>query len=160
MTKSLGCRDVERLMLESEDRALPPGERRLVEEHLHGCRSCREFAADRALIRDEIAGVRWPAPPAELVARTRRMLRESEPTTASAAVPAWIIVALAVVTIITAVWLAVSLADVTPDMTLADLPVAALAAVFIIVQNALVLLCAPVVLRTIRARRGEPESAR
>jgi hypothetical protein len=51
------------------------------------------------------------------------------------------------------------LADVTPDMTLADLPLAGLAAVFIIIQNALTLLFAPVVLRTIRARRGASGSA-
>ncbi len=159
MTKSLRCRDVERLMLDSEDRALPAGERGLVEEHLRGCASCRGFAADRALVRGELAGVRWPAPPEELVLRTRRMLRDAG-TAAPAAVPAWVLIALAAVTIITSIWLAVWLPDITPDTTLADLPLAARAAVFIIVQNALMLFCAPIVLRAARARRGELESAR
>jgi hypothetical protein len=38
-------------------------------------------------------------------------------------------------------------------MTLADLPVTGLAAVLVIVQNALMLLFAPVLLRKVRARR-------
>jgi hypothetical protein len=76
-----------------------------------------------------------------------------------AAPPTWVLVAMALVAIVTGLWLAVSLADVTPDMTLADLPVAGLAAVFIIIQNALALLLAPVVLRAVRTRRGTSESA-
>jgi anti-sigma factor RsiW len=159
MTKSLRCRDVERLMLEGEDREFSAGERRSVEEHLRGCARCRGFAGDRVLIRGELQGVRWPTPPEELVLRTRRMLREAR-TAAPAVLPAWVFVALAAVTIITSIWLAFSLPDITPDTVLADLPFAARAAVFIIVQNALMLFCAPVVLRTARARRGEPESAR
>ena len=157
MTRSLNCRDVERLMLEGEDRAFSAGERGLVEEHLRACARCRGFAADRALVRAELAGIRWPAPPDELVLRTRRMLRE---TGTPAAVPAWILIALAAVTIITSIWLAVWLPDITPDTTLADLPLAARTAVFIIVQNALMLFCAPIVLRTARAHRDKLESAR
>ncbi len=159
MTKSLSCRDVERLMLEGEDQAFSAGERGLVEEHLRVCARCRGFAADRTLVRGELSGVRWPAPPEELVLRTRRMLRNTG-TAAPAAVPAWVLVALAAVTIITSIWLAFSLPDIGPDSTLANLPFGALVAIFIIVQNALMLFCAPVVLRTARARRGEPEGAR
>lgn len=159
MTRNVSCRDIERLMLADEDRTLASGERRLVEEHLHGCGRCREFAADRALIREELAGVRWPAPPDELVFRTRRIVWESKPERTTAPVPVWVFIALAAVTIVTALWLAASLADVTPDMTLADLPFTALAAVFIIVQNALTLCCAPVVLRAFRPRRRGSESA-
>jgi predicted anti-sigma-YlaC factor YlaD len=160
MTRILRCRDIEGLLLESEDRALAAEERRDVEEHLHRCGRCRGFAADRALIREELAAVRWPAPPDELVLRTQRIARGIEPETFPAAVPAWVFIALALVTIVTATWLAVSLADITPDMALADLPIAALAAVFVIVQNALMLFFAPVVLRAFRTRRREPASAR
>jgi predicted anti-sigma-YlaC factor YlaD len=159
MTRSLKCRDIERLMLEGEDRTFPPGEKGLVEEHLRACARCRGFAADRALVRAELAGVRWPAPPAELVLRTRRTLRDAG-AAAAPAVPAWVLVALAVVTIVTGVGLAVALADVTPDMALADMPIGAVAALFIIVQNALMLFFAPVVLRTARSRRSELENAR
>ena len=159
MTKSLSCRDIERLMLEGEDRPFSAGERSLLEEHLRGCAGCREFAADRALVRGELAGIRWPAPPDELVLRTRRLLRESG-AAAPAAVPVWVLAALAVVTVITSLWLAAWLPDISPGMTLADLPFGAWAAVFIIAQNALMLFCAPVVLRTARLRRDEPERAR
>jgi predicted anti-sigma-YlaC factor YlaD len=159
MTKSWRCRDIELLMLEGEDRALPAGERGLVEDHLRACARCRGFAADRALVRGELADVLWPAPPEELVLRTRRMLRDGA-MAAPPAVPAWVLVALAAVTIITSVWLAVWLPDITPDTALAELPLAARAAVFIIAQNALMLFCAPIVLRAARARRGELERAR
>jgi predicted anti-sigma-YlaC factor YlaD len=159
MTKNLRCRDIERLLLDGEDQAFSAGDRSLVEEHLRGCAGCRGFAADRALVRGELAGIRWPAPPDELVLRTRRLLRESG-AAAPAAVPVWVLVAMAAITIITSLWLAAWLPDITPGMTLADLPFGAWAAVFIIVQNALILFCAPVVLRTARLRRDEPERAR
>jgi hypothetical protein len=158
MTTTLSCRDVERLIIASEDRELSMGKRHLLEDHLRGCGRCKDFAADRTIIREEIAAVRWPTLPDTLDRRTRRMLLESGPAPRPAAVPAWVLVAMAVIAIGTALWLAVSLADVTPDMTLADLPVAGLAAIFIIIQNALMLLFAPIVLRTFRARRGASES--
>lgn len=160
MTKGTRCRDVERLELKGEDRTLTAEERRMVEEHVRGCARCRSFASDRVLIRGEFASTSWPEAPDELVTRTLRRLRVPGTATEPAAVPVWVLVSLAVATIVTGLWLALSLADVTPDMTLADLPVAGLAAVFIIVQNALMLFCAPIVLRAARARRGELESAR
>jgi hypothetical protein len=159
MTKGLRCRDAERLMLEGEERRLSAAEQRFLEEHRRDCARCRAFAADRILVRDALAAVRWPAPPEDLVRRTRQALREAG-TTAPAGLPVWVIIALAAVTIVTSVWLAFSLPDITPDTTLADLPFAARAAVLVIVQNAIMLFCAPVVLRTARARRDEPESVR
>jgi predicted anti-sigma-YlaC factor YlaD len=145
-------------MLEGEDRTLPPEELSLVEEHLRGCAGCRGFAADRAMVRGELRSARWPEPPAELVSRTRRMLREAG-TAPAAGLPAWVLLALAAVTIGTMSWLAFSLPEITPDTTLADLPFSARAAVIVILQNALTLFCAPVVLRTARARRRAFESA-
>jgi anti-sigma factor RsiW len=154
MTTRLICRDVELLTLAGEDHELTAGERSLVEDHLRGCARCRDFAADRRALREESAALRWPAPPEALVRATRRRLLESATAVRPASLPAWVLVALAVAAIATGVWLTVSLSGVTPDMTLADLPVAGLAAVLIIVQNALVLLFAPVILRKVRARRG------
>lgn len=151
MTKSLRCRDVERLMLEGEGRGDLAGEKRFVEEHLHGCACCRGFAADLAFLRGELAGVRWPTTPEELVLRTRRMLRDAG-RAEKAVLPGWIVVALAAVTMITSILLAITLPDINPDTTLADLPFLAMAAVFIIIQNALMLFCAPIVLRTARAQ--------
>ncbi len=159
MTPRVSCRDIERLMLEGEDRELARAERSLIQDHLGGCDGCRAFAADRLAIRAETAALRWPEPPDALVRKTRRLLLESAPDARPAALPAWVLVAMALFAVATGLWLAVSLAGVTPDMTLADLPVAGLAAVLIIIQNALTLLFAPVVLRTVRARRAASESA-
>jgi anti-sigma factor RsiW len=153
MTKGTGCRAIERLLAAGEDGELAAAERGLVEDHLRGCARCRAFAADRAVLRKEIASVPWPGLPDELDRRTRRALRPNGVGERAAGVPAWVLVALAVVTIATGIWLAVSLADVTPEMTLAELPVSGLAALIIIAQNALMLFFAPVVLRTYRARR-------
>lgn len=159
MTPRVGCRDIERLMLEGEDRELARAERSLIQDHLGGCDGCRAFSADRLEIREMTSAVRWPAPPDALVRKTRRLLLEKAPDARPAALPAWVLVAMAVFAVATGLWLAVSLAGVTNDMTLADLPVAGLAAVLIIIQNALTLLFAPVVLRTVRARRVASESA-
>lgn len=159
MNPTSSCGDIERLILEGEGRELGPGERALVEGHLETCGRCRGFAADRDLIRGEAAAVGWPALPDELDRRTRRLLRESPAGPRPAAVPVWLLAALAVVTIIMGIGLAAALADVTPETTLADLSPAGLAAVIIIIQNALTLLFAPVVLRTVRARRGEAGGA-
>jgi predicted anti-sigma-YlaC factor YlaD len=159
MTNKPSCRDVESLALAGEDRELAPRERSLVEEHLRGCGRCRAFAADRLEIREVTAALRWPEPPDRLVRQTRERLLENEPEARTAALPTWVLAAMAVFAVATGLWLTVSLAGVTPDMTVADLPAAGLAAVLIIIQNALTLLFAPVVLRTVRARRGASESA-
>jgi len=157
MTTRLSCRDVELLTLAGEDRELPAGERRLVEGHLRGCARCRAFAADRRALREASAALRWPPPPDALVRATRRRLEDYAGRPAS--LPTWVLVALAVAAIATGLWLTVSLSGVTPETTLADLPVAGLAAVLIIAQNALVLLFAPVILRKVRARRGAAAGA-
>lgn len=159
MTPTSGCRDIERLVLEREAGELRPGEKALVESHLASCGRCRGFAADRELIRGEIAAVGWPALPEELDRRTRRLARIEASDQRPAAIPAWLLVVLAVVTIVTGAWLAATLADVTPETTMAELPPAGWAAVFIVIQNALTLLFAPVVLRTFRARREASGSA-
>lgn len=159
MTTRLNCRDVERLTLAGEDRELAAGERRLIDEHGRDCERCRAFAADRAAIHAAAAALSWPAAPEALVRTTRRRLAGSEAGARPAVPPAWVLAAMAVVAVATGLWLTVSLAGVTPDMTLADLPAAGLAAVLIIIQNALMLLFAPVVLRKVRGRRGASESA-
>jgi anti-sigma factor RsiW len=159
MTTHPICRDVERLLIAGEDRQPSAGDRELVEGHLRACARCRAFAEDRRAMREEAGALRWPAPPQALVRETRRLMLESEAMARPAGLPAWVLVALALAAVATGVWLAVALAGVTPETTLADLPVAGLAALFIIVQNALMLLLAPVVLRKVRARRGGPESA-
>jgi anti-sigma factor RsiW len=159
MTTHLSCRDIERMLIAGEDRSAADGERRIVEDHLRACGRCRAFAEDREAIRETAATLRWPAPPQALVRATRRLMLESENGARPAALPAWVLVALALAAVATGVWLAVALAGVTPETTWTDLPVAGLAAIFIIVQNALMLLLAPVILRKVRARRSESESA-
>ena len=154
MTTRTRCRAIERLMLEAEDRALTGAERCLVEEHTRACARCRDFASDRAIIRGGLGAASWPEPPDDLVGRTRRLLHQAGAERGPVAPPAWVLAALALVTIATGIWAAVSLANVTADTTLADLPMAARAAVFVIVQNAVTLLFAPVVLRAFRAGRG------
>jgi hypothetical protein len=157
MKTTLGCRDIERLILEDEDQDLNAGLAPLVEDHLHGCGRCRAFAADRAVIRKEAGALRWPAPSDRLIRETRRAALEAEPRPWTAGLPAWVLVAMAAMTVLTGIWLALSLADVTPEMTMAEAPIGALAAIFVVIQNALVLIFAPVLLRKVRARRGASE---
>ncbi len=153
MTTKLSCRDVELLIVEGEDRELASEMRWLVEDHLRGCERCRGFAADRTAIRRTFADARWPVPPEALVRATRRRLVEESAGSREPAVPAWIMIALAVMAVVTGLWLTIALADVGPETALTDLPVAGLAAVIVIIQNALMLFLAPVVLKAIRSRR-------
>ncbi len=159
MTARTNCGDVERLLLEGEDGALSPDGRALVEGHLRGCARCRDFAADRDAIRSELAAAPWPALPDELDRRTRRLVRSVGTEERAAALPAWLLVAVAVITIVTGLGLAAALADVTPETTWSDLSLRGLSAVFVIARNALTLLLAPVILRACRARRSASGNA-
>lgn len=159
MTTHPNCRDIERLMIAGEARSLADGDRKLFEDHLRACGRCRAFAQDRETIREAAGALRWPAPPQALIRRTRRLMLDDGTGARPAGLPAWVLIALALVAVATGVWLAIALAGITPETTWTDLPVAGLAAIFIIVQNALMLLLAPVVLRRVRLRESASDSA-
>jgi anti-sigma factor RsiW len=146
------CKMIERLMLESEDRALDAEERRKIDDHLRTCAECRDFQAGRRTIREGLRDIRWAELPPEAEAKTRRLCLEvlgSAPgerreAAGRARIPVPVIAAAAMFTILAAVWLAATLGDLTPGESL---PATAWAAVAFIAQNVLMLFLAPVVFR-------------
>lgn len=144
-------RTIERLIIESEERSLDAEERRRVDGHLEDCAACRSFAAARLTVREALKGVRWPEPSPSVEARTRRLCleelsavaAESRERAGRARMPLPVIAAAVLFSVLAAVWLAGTLADLTPGETL---PATAWLAVAFIAQNVLVLFLAPVVL--------------
>lgn len=65
----MNCSDLEVLICDYVDGTATPVERRLVEEHLAGCRSCAEFARDAAAGAGFMERVAAVEPPPELVTR-------------------------------------------------------------------------------------------
>ncbi|MGB8952082.1 MAG: zf-HC2 domain-containing protein [Candidatus Aminicenantales bacterium] len=156
------CRDIERLILERDDRPLSQEERRAVEEHLRGCENCRLFESGFAGIRKELRGIEWEILPEPLSFRTKRMALDvmgGKTAKESAArrrmsVPAAILAALAILTILTVIWVTGTLIDLAPEPTLKDLPIAAWGALLLIAQNALILFFTPVILRAMRLSKN------
>jgi anti-sigma factor RsiW len=144
-------RTIERLILESEERSLDAEERRRVDGHLEDCAACRDFAAGRLAVRESLKDVRWPEPSPSVEARTRRLCLEELSAAAAESreragrvrVPVPVAAAAVLFAVLAAVWLAGSLADLTPGE---NLPATAWLAVAFIVQNVLMLFLTPVVL--------------
>jgi len=169
MIKGARCRDIERLILEREDRPLEVPETRSVEDHLGRCANCRQFEAARRTIRNGLKDLSWPPLSDALDLRTRQHLRDKplgmtpedhRPDAGKARIPVPVTVALVLVTVLTAVWLTLSLVGVGPVeslKSLEDLPLAARIALALIAQNAAVLLCTPVIMRAARAAQNEDE---
>jgi anti-sigma factor RsiW len=162
------CQDIERLILDADERELSQEERRSIEQHLDQCAACGSF---RDLWEDLQASFqKAPAPglPSgleervrlacheELSSRLQRRTRRARSTT-SAAVPWPIWAALAVLTVLTAVFLVPGIEEFLQNQK------ATLEAVLVlglILQNALMLFFAPVIIRRRRVSRaglGESE---
>lgn len=153
------CKAIEHLILESEERPPAESDRREVEDHLRACARCRRFRNDRQAIRESFAGFRPKALPPALDLRTRRLCREAlrgEDAAAGAKIPVPIIVASVLFGILAAVWLTISLIDVKPDETI---PPGAWAAIAFLVQDVLMLVLSPVLLRGARQRDAEIHSS-
>ena len=153
------CQAIEHLILESEERPLAESDRREVEDHLRACARCRRFQNDRQAIRGSFSGFRPEGLPPALDLRTRRLCREAlgtDEAAAGAKIPVPVIVASALFGLLAVVWLTISLIDVKPGETI---PPGAWAAIAFIVQNVLMLVLSPVLLRGGRPRDVETDSS-
>jgi hypothetical protein len=154
------CKAIEQLILESEERPLRGDERRLAEDHLRGCLGCRMFQAGRPAIREATRDLGRAELPRSLDLRTRRLCLEAldgDPAAGKAKIPGPVIAASALFTVLAAIWLTVTLIDVTPGQ---PLPSGAWAAIIFIAQNVLVLFLSPVILRKARPLENGTSSSR
>jgi len=162
MTKGPGCRDIERLILDREETALGAEDERLIRDHLRVCARCRDFEAARVGMHEAFSASAWPALPGDLDRRTRRRVGQvlagrdagAGAREARGPLPRPVLAALGVAIVLIAVWSSMALADIGPEPDLADLPLAARAALLIIAQNAFMLFFAPVILRATRPSGG------
>jgi len=155
------CQDFERLMLESDDRELLREERPALEEHLEGCSKCAAFRSFRGSLREQLREAAGPALPDELSDRVRLRCRAELDSLARtragqdfgrrpAAVPWPIWAALLVLTGLTLVFLVPGLEEFRQSQ---KLTLGAIVALLVILQNALMLLCTPLLMRRGRLSR-------
>jgi anti-sigma factor RsiW len=149
------CQDFERLMLESDDRELLREERLALEEHLEACSGCSAFQSFRGSLREQLRKAAGPALPDELSDRVRvRCLGELDSLSRTragrdsgrrpAAVPWPIWAALLVLTGLTIFFLIPGLEELRQSQKLT--PGTAIA-FLVILQNAVMLLCTPLLMR-------------
>jgi hypothetical protein len=154
------CKAIERLILESEERALGVDERRQVEDHLRDCPGCRAFEAGRRRILEDLKVFLQAELPHSLDLRTRRLCLEAlagGSAAGKAKVPVPIIAASVLFTVVAVAWLTVSLIDVVPGQ---PLPSGTWAGIVFIAQNVLMLFLSPVILRPARLSENETSSSR
>jgi anti-sigma factor RsiW len=149
------CQDFERLMLESDERELLREERLALEEHLEACPGCAAFRTFRESLRGRLREAAGPALSDELSASVRlRCLAELDSLSRSRAgrrsgrraapVPWPIWAALLVLTGLTVLFLIPGLDEFRQSQ---KPTLGAVLAVLVIFQNAVMLLCTPLLMR-------------
>jgi hypothetical protein len=154
------CQDVERLMVDSSEREMTREEKRLLSNHLESCPDCTAFRAFRAGLRSSWTDVPAPDLEGDLVEKVRRRchdeLRIMSPLH-SAVVPLSIWVAFGVLTVITLGFFIPQVLDLfaTKEFT----PALGFTLV-ILLQNAVMLFFAPVIMRHGRVGHGNWKECR
>jgi hypothetical protein len=154
------CKDIELLILETRERKLTQGEIASIEQHLAVCAACTAFKNDLAKLRNGLNHVHRPAPSAELVAKTLARC-EQEAATAQKhpagfgfrlrrfPVPKLIWVSIPVIMGITTYLMLPGLKDLAEQTRSLE----SMAVLTIILQNAALLILAPILLKSLRRRR-------
>jgi len=152
------CKDAERMIVESDGRAAIGG-REALDEHLAGCRRCGRFRDEVERIQGQRGKIPRPVPSATLLEETRRRClaaiaagpeSDGAPAkrTSGPAVPAPIWAALAALIVLTGLIMIPGLRDLL-TRTRSFLSATVLA---LILQNAMTLILAPILLRARRNR--------
>lgn len=149
------CQDAERLMIESSEREWSRGTRRALEAHLDSCPDCAAFRDFRVGLRSAREKMSVPEPGAELVERVRRRCQAElfqKPSDRPATVPWSIWVAFAVLTVIT---LGFFIPQIQEFFATQEFTPAIGLMLLVLLQNAVMLFFAPVIMRRQRLGRGE-----
>lgn len=154
------CQDVERLMLESSGRELTREEKRLLSEHLESCPDCTAFRAFRTGLRSSWTDVPAPDLDGALVEKVRRRCHDEirlKSPLRSAVVPLSIWVAFGVLTVIT---LGFFIPQILDFFTTKEFTPALGFMLVILLQNAVMLFFAPVIMRHGRVDHGNWRACR
>jgi hypothetical protein len=161
------CQDFERLMLESGERELLREERRALEEHLETCPDCAAFRSFRGGLRSRLREAAGPALSVELSnnvrLRCRAELNSLSRSRAGqdfgrrpAAVPWAVLAALLVLTGLTLVFLIPGLEEFRQSQ---KLTLGTVLVLLVILQNALMLFFAPLLMRRGRLSHYRPRQS-
>ncbi len=165
------CKDIERLIIDSSDRDLSQEELSTIEKHVARCALCVRFQDDFEKIRMGVKTIPQPILPPDLAQKTRRRCQaeiSQQPVAAtkiaklipSDPIPKYVWAVLLPLILLTVFVLAPTLKVVRLYQTLTF---ASAAALTIIIQNAVMLLFAPILIRRRRWKkqniRGIPMNA-
>jgi len=165
------CKDIERLIIDSSDEDLSLEELSAIEEHVGHCALCARFQDDLEKIRIGVKTMPQPVLPPYLAQKTRRRCQaeiSQQPAAAtkiaklipSDPIPKYVWAVLLPLILLTVFVLAPTLKEIRLDQTLTF---ASAAALTIIIQNAVMLLFAPILIRRRRWNkqdiRGIPMNA-
>ena len=165
------CKDIERLIIDSSDEDLSQEELTAIEKHVARCASCARFRDDLEKIRMGVKVMPQPIVPPDLAQKTRlriqtEMGREPaaatkiEQLTPSEPIPKYVWVALIPLIFLTLILIIPAFKEIRLDQTLTFTSVVAFT---IIIQNAVMLLFAPILIRRYRGKkqdtRGMPMNA-
>ncbi|MQY60434.1 hypothetical protein GH153_01150 [bacterium] len=165
------CKDIERLIIDSSDKDLSQEELGAIEKHVARCALCARFRDDLEKIRMGVKTIPQPVLPPDLAQKTRlrcqaEIGRRPAPATKIARlipsdpIPKYVWAALLPLILLTVFVLAPTLKEIRLDQTLTF---ASAAALTIIIQNAVMLLFAPILIRRRRWKkqdiRGIPMNA-
>ncbi len=149
------CKDIEHLIIESSDEDLSLEELSTIEKHIARCALCARFQDDLEKIRMGVKTIPQPILPPDLAQNTRRRCQAEisrRPAAAkkiarlipSDSVPKYVWAALLPLILLTVLVIAPTLKEIRLDQTLTF---ASAAALTIIIQNAVMLLFAPILIR-------------
>jgi len=152
------CQDFERLMLESRDRDLLREERLALEEHLESCPGCTSFRSFWGDLKSCLREATGPALPAEVSENVRlrchaeieslsRPLAARDSGRGPASIPGPILAALLVLTGLTAIFLIPAIEEFRQAQ---KVTVETVLVFMVVLQNALMLFFAPVLMRRSR----------
>ena len=154
------CKNVLKWLIDLSDKTLEEDRLSEVEEHVAQCEECVRFEEDLRRIRHLIQQIKTPAPSEDLFRRTQIMCREvlkaSDTTesgflgrTKAASIPPYIWLALASLIVITVIVILPLLKELASEDPLS---LQAILTLSLMIQNAVMLFFAPIILRKFRGK--------
>jgi len=156
------CKDIERLIIASSDEDLSSEELKAIEQHVGRCEHCARFQGELGKIRTGIKAMPMPELSADIAENTRlrcyaemkkqrkAALEKRSSPALSRPIPVYVWATLFVLTLLTMVITFPVIGEIRFDQTLTFKAAAVLT---LIIQNAVMLFFAPILIRKYRSKR-------
>lgn len=156
------CKHIERLIIASSDEELSPEEVKAVEEHMLDCAQCAQLRDDLKKIWMDMKAIPKPVLPPELAEKTRQRCyaelkkqseaRKSALLTPPSPIPIYVWAVLIAVTFLTMFITIPVISEIKLDEPLTFKSAAVL---MLIIQNAVMLFFAPILIRKYRSKKQD-----